>query len=247
MTRKSIFGGLLAAIMMSGLAAAQNTEFGGTRYPQLQEIQTPDGQVAQFVIGQSAWGEVLSEVGLLRAEPASRDREIAERLYSVRDTIPPAFLYESARRFASFNPDQSVYVFLLARARTIYDARRCVDSTAVHGLPVMTDMAGAEVAALMNITTDGQITPRTQRMQAALDRLLSSNDIFNSTASPWWICSGSDSAYYAAANNAAMPQAEWLKGEALWPDIQQSVIRNIRENQALLAITMGTRELTEQP
>lgn len=245
-TCNSFFGGLVAAIIACSVAAAQTGEFGGTRYPELLEITTQEGQTTHFVVGQTGWGEVLAEIGRIRGESEVRDREIAEQLYRARNDIPPGFLFEAARRYTSFDPDQAVYVFLLARARTVYDAQRCVDSTATEGVPVISDMAGSEVAQLMNITTDGQTVARTERMQGALERLLNSDDIFNSNASPWWICSASDTAYFAAVNSAAMPEGEWLKSSSVWPAIQQNVVRNIRENQALLAITMGTRELANQ-
>jgi hypothetical protein len=233
--------GLLAALSLAGTAASQ--EFGGTRNPELMEITLSDGSTTHFVVGQYAWGELLAEMGTLRGESEIRDREIAQQLYDARDTIPPGMLFESARRYASFDPEQAVYVFLLARARTLYDALRCVDSTATEGIPVITDMAGNEVAELMNINEDGGGAARTERMQRALQRLIDSGEIFSSTFSPWWICSASDTAFFAAVNDAAMPQDEWLKQEAVWPTVQEQVRRNIRENQALLAITMGTRDL----
>lgn len=233
--------GFLAALSLAATASAQ--EFGGTRNPELMEITLSDGSRTHFVVGQYAWGELLAEMGTLRGEAASRDREIAEQLYAARNTIPPGMLFESARRYAAFDPEQAVYVFLLARARTLYDALRCVDSTATEGIPVITDMAGNEVAALMNINEEGGGAARTERMQRALQRLLDSGEIFTGTFSPWWICSASDSAFFAAVNEAAMPQDEWLKQQAVWPTVQEQVRRNIRENQALLAITMGTRDL----
>ncbi|WP_420431777.1 hypothetical protein [Hyphobacterium sp.] len=233
--------GLLAAISLAASVHAQ--EFGGTRNPELMEITLSDGSTTHFVIGQYAWGELLAEMGQLRGEAASRDREIADQLFAARDTIPPGMLFEAARRYASFDQEQAVYVFLLARARTLYDALRCVDSTATEGIPVITDMAGNEVVALMNINEEGGGAARTERMQRALQRLLDSGETFNSTFSPWWICSASDSAFFAAVNAATMPQDEWLKQEVVWPTVQEQVRRNIRENQALLAITMGTRDL----
>lgn len=234
-------GGLLAALLLAGAATAQ--EYGGTRNPELMEITLSDGSRTHFVIGQYAWGELLAEMGTLRGEAEIRDREIAEQLFSARNSIPPGMLFELARRYASFDAEQAVYVFLLARARTLYDALRCVNSTATEGIPVITDMAGREVAELMNINEEGGGAARTERMQRALQRLMDSNEIFASSFSPWWICSASDSAFFAAVNGASMPQDEWLKREAVWPNVQEQVRRNIRENQALLAITMGTRDL----
>lgn len=238
--------GLLAALALSATAAAQ-MEYGGTRYPELIEVPVGDGGVTHFVIGQYAWGEMLAEMGNLRNESSDRDREIATQLFEARDTIPAGMLFEAARRYASFDEEQAVYVFFLARARTFYDALRCVDSTALNAIEIITDMSGQEMAALLNITTDGNTIAHTERMQRALARVLASNEISTSEFSPWWICSGSDTAYFAAVNNAEMPEAEWLKNRSLWPGIEEQVRRNIRENEALLAITLGTRELGNQP
>ncbi|MEE2527159.1 hypothetical protein V0U79_12345 [Hyphobacterium sp. HN65] len=238
--------GLAAAFTLSAASVAQD-EYGGTRYPELIEVPVGDEGVTHFVVGQYGWGEMLAEMGNLRAESADRDREIATQLYEARDTIPAGMLFEAARRYASFDEEQAVYVFFLARARTFYDALRCVDSTAMNAIEIITDMSGQEVAALLNITTDGNTVARTERMQRALERVLSSGEIATGQFSPWWICSGSDSAYFAAVNGAEMPEGEWLKNRSLWPGIEEQVRRNIRENQALLAITLGTRELGSQP
>ncbi|QNL19055.1 hypothetical protein HXX25_06875 [Hyphobacterium sp. CCMP332] len=71
------------------------------------------------MVGDGAWGEVLGEMGVLRGEARTRDREIAEQLYEARDSIPSAYLFEAARRYASFDPDQAVYVFPRSRTDTL--------------------------------------------------------------------------------------------------------------------------------
>jgi len=237
-----IIGGFLAAASFAGLASAQ-IEVGGVRNPVLTEVTLSDGNTTHFVVGDAAWGDVLAEMGVMRGESELRDREIAEQLYNSRDTIPAAYLFEAARRYASFDPDQAVYVFFLARARTLYDAMRCLDSTATNGVALVSDMAGGEVAAFMNISDDGMAFENVTRMQAALDRLQENGEAFTGGFSPWWICSASDSVFFAAVNEASMPENEWLKQRNIWPSSQGIVTRNIERNRALLAVTLGAREL----
>ncbi|MBI1237645.1 MAG: hypothetical protein GC188_13265 [Alphaproteobacteria bacterium] len=236
------FGGFLAAAAFAGLASAQ-MEVGGTRHPVLTEVELADGNTTHFVVGDGAWGEVLAEMGVMRGEDRSRDREIAEQLYNSRDVIPAAYLFEAARRYASFDPDQAVYVFFLARARTLYDALRCLDSTATNAVPIVSDMAGGDVAAYMNISDDGAAFGNVTRMQAALDRLQETGEAFTGEFTPWWVCSASDSVFIAASNEAPMPENEWLKPRDVWPGAQRAVEQNIERNRALLAVTLGTREL----
>lgn len=240
-----IIGGLLAAVSFAGLSLAQG-EFGGERHPVLTEVTLSDGNTTQFVVGGAAWGDVLAELGVMRGESELRDREIAEQLYNSRDEIPAAYLFEAARRYASFDPDQAVYVFFLARARTLYDALRCLDSTATNGVPIATDMAGGEVAAYMNVSDDGSAFANISRMQGAMDRLQENGEAYTGGFSPWWICSASDSVFFAAMNEATMPENEWLKQRSLWPNIQDLVTRNIDGNRALLAVTVGARELANE-
>lgn len=238
-----IFCGLMAAAAFAGLASAQ-MEFGGARNPVLTEVTLADGSTTHFVVGEGAWGEVLAEMGVMRGEDRSRDLEIAEQLYTSRDTIPAAYLFEAARRYASFDPDQAVYVFFLARARTLYDAMRCLDSSATNAVAIISDMAGGDVAAYMNISDDGTAFANITLMQAALDRLQESGETFTGEYSPWWVCSASDSVFIAASNEAPMPENEWLKPRNVWPSAQRQVEQNIERNRALLAVTLGTRQLT---
>jgi hypothetical protein len=237
----NIIGGLLAAAFLSGASSAQ--EIGGTRNPVLTEVTLEGDQTTHFVVGDGAWGDVLAEMGVMRSEPRSRDREIAEQLYESRDVIPAGYLFEAARRYASFDPDMAVYVFFLARGRTLYDAMRCLDSTATNAVPIVSDMAGGDVAIFMNVSDDGSAFANITAMQAALDRLQENGEAFTGGYSPWWICSASDSVFFAAVNNAPMPQNEWLKPESVWPSARQVVERNIERNRALLAVTLGAREL----
>lgn len=238
-------GGLMAAAAFAGLASAQ-LEIGGARNPTLTQVELADGSTTHFVVGDGAWGEVLGEMGVLRGEARTRDREIAEQLYEARDSIPSAYLFEAARRYASFDPDQAVYVFFLARARTLYDAMRCLDSSATNAVAIISDMAGGDVAAYMNISDDGAAFENVSRMQAALDRLQEDGETFSGEYSPWWVCSASDSVFIAASNDAPMPENEWLKPRIVWPSAQRQVEQNIERNRALLAVTLGTRQLANE-
>ena len=240
-----VIGGLLAATLLAGVSAAQD-EIGGERHPELAEVQISEDQTTHFVIGEGAWGDVLAEMGVIRQESRDRDREIAQQLYEARDTLPPGFLFEAARRYASFDPDQAVYVFFLARARTLYDGLRCLDSTATNVLPIVTDMAGGDVAAYMNVSDDGGSFANVTRMHNALERLQENGEAFSGQNSPWWVCSGSDSVFFAAVNEAVMPENEWLKPRDTWANARRLVEQNIEQNRALLAVTLGTRDLANE-
>ncbi|HAQ35844.1 MAG: hypothetical protein CMF74_07770 [Maricaulis sp.] len=218
MLRTYILAGLAAATVSAG-ALAQSDD--GTRTPQLIHAPLPDGGVNIFVVGQDAFGDMFQEVSLLHGLERERDAEVAARIWEERDNTPPLFLLEAARRYATIAPEQALYTYFLARMRIIYDARRCVDSSALQTVELVDQLAQADIAPLM---ADAEM------VHAQLSAVYSSGDAFTSTTSPWWICSSGDSAFYAAQNDASLTRNEWLKLESQWPAIRDAMNQNMLAN-----------------
>jgi hypothetical protein len=174
-----------------------------------------DGQQvnAQYVGGDGGWANVLNVLGQMRSGENDADPALTARLWEQRNAAPPIFLFEYARRTVATDPDTAIYAFLLGRTRTGYDVRRCLDSSAEQYYPIAAALAGQEVTAA--------IQSDIPRLVTQMQRVLAAQDIFDHTASPWWICSSSDSAYIAATNSATLSGAEWLKVESRWAPLRE--------------------------
>lgn len=195
------------------------------RIPSLYRVDE-DGVEAFLIVGQGAWGDTIATLAALREIGPERDAAIIEQLWRERDTNPPLFLFEVARRAVATQPDLALEAYMLGRVRTIYDASRCLDSTAIDVVDVATQYAGEAVIDVM--------AERLSTVPAMLEGFLSNGDAFASQASPWWACSFSDSVYLAAVNGAPMTGPEWLKVEAVWPSIQADVSENVQANATLV-------------
>lgn len=222
---RSLFFASIAAAFTAQPALAQ-TNAGGSRTPTLIEVPLGEDAINVFVMGDRAFGDVFQEIAALRALPADRNEEIANSIWERRSEAEPIFLMEAARRYATFNEERALYAYFLGRSRVIYDARRCADSTALESVEVVDQFAQSEIAPLM---------ADVGRVHDQLSAVYSSGETFTSTTSPWWICSSSNSAFFAAQNGATLTEAEWLRVPSLWPGIQDSMNNNMLANIRVFA------------
>lgn len=213
---------IMACLMLATPAWAQDDD-ANMRHPEIMAI-ADEGTESQFVVGDAAWGDVLVTLATLRGADPERGPAIADQLWQRRDINPPIFLFEVARLTVDTDPDRALQAYFLGRARTIYDASRCIDPTALAVVTASSQQAGPAVTELMNSDTT--------RMEAALSGVIESGEVFTSQASPWWACSYGNAAYYAAINSADMPGAEWLKVELVWPALRTAITHNMNDNLA---------------
>ena len=185
-----------------------------------------EGAEAHFVIGEGAWGDVIATLGVLRESPRENDAAIIQQLWGARDENPPVFLFEVARRAVESQPELALEAYLLGRIRAIYDAQRCVDSSALGVVNASTQYAGEDVLDLM--------AERLASVPGLLESFIATDSAFTGQASPWWACSFSDSVYFAAVNEAPLTGPEWLKVEANWPSIRADVAENVQANATLV-------------
>ncbi|MBO6848346.1 MAG: hypothetical protein QUV02_02550 [Maricaulis sp.] len=211
------------ALACGGLAVAQDDP--NARTPSLYVVEQENVR-AEFVVGNAAWGDILATLSSLRSEEASDNPNITDELWARRNENPPVFLFEVARRFAATDPERAVEAYFLGRARSVYDASRCVDSTSVDVVDMASQFAGEAITEIL--------TTRLDLVEGVLQSMLDSGEVFTSTASPWWACSFGQSAYYAAVNGATLSGNEWLKVETVWPSIQDTVRNNLRGNILLV-------------
>jgi hypothetical protein len=221
----------VSSLLIAAPAVAQDDPHAHS--PGLYSVEQGEA-TAQFVVGDGAWGDIIATIGAVRAADETQNQAIIDQLWERRDINPPIFLFEVARRTAVSNPHRSLEAYFLGRARVLYDAARCVDSTAMGIVDAATNFAGEDIIALMN--EDGA------RLESALSGVYESGAMFTSQVSPWWACSYSDSAYFAAANNATISGAEWLKTEVHWPGIRQSISDNMLGNLELVQAGLAVQE-----
>jgi len=208
----SVFG----ATAFAQAALAQDDP--NLRQPRIYVVETDEG-VEHYVVGGAAWGDVVATLTLMRGEGADQDQMIAAELWQRRDINPPIFLYEITRRISDTDPDRALEAYFLARARILYDATRCLDTSALAVVDAASLFAGDGLVELMQNNPD--------LLEASLANLYSGGQLFTSQASPWWACSYGDTAYIAATNNADMPGNQWLKTEMRWQESQEHVNENI--------------------
>tara|TARA_R110000868_G_scaffold57591_2_gene177847 strand:- start:80600 stop:81319 length:720 start_codon:yes stop_codon:yes gene_type:complete len=216
---------LLGCLLMTAPALAQDSD-PDTHHPAIMMVPNEDGSESQFVVGDMAWGDVLATMVRLRAIDPAQSAAIAEDLWARRDLNAPIFLFEVARLTAESNPDRALQAYFLARARTIYDASRCVDPSAI----AVVDMASAQAGDAIN----DLLVSDPARVASALERVIQSGEVFTGQASPWWACSSGSAAYYAAVNQAAMPREEWLKVESTWQPLRNAITNNLNANLAMI-------------
>jgi hypothetical protein len=220
---------LLIATLMTTPALAQ---VDGTYTPTIQEITTQDNVTSYFVMGDGAFGDAFATMASLIQGSPAYNRQIADDLWERRDRNAPVFLMEAARRYADIDPDRALYSYFLGRARSLYDAMRCVDSTAMQAIPLIDEFAGNDIARLMEDPV---------RLHAQLSAVYSSGEVFTSQVSPWWICSSSDSVFFAAANGQSITRDEWLKQSSEWVSVQNGLNQNLLNNIQVAANAMVAR------
>lgn len=209
----SVLVGALAGVV--GLSSVSAQEDPNARTPQFAQI----GENSLVIVGDDAWGNMLATVDLYQRASVEQNQVVIDQIWERRDEVPPVLLFEVTRRSVVSNPDLALEAYLLGRARVIYDARRCLDSSAINAVPIATSFAGEHVPAL--------IEAHPESFERILRRIHDNREAFNGQNSPWWICSFGDTAVSAAQNGATLSGPEWLKSELVWPRVQEEINANM--------------------
>lgn len=227
----------LALALTAGPAVAQDNTSGDAdpnlRRPQIHTIEIEGTQV-QYVVGETAWGNVYGALARLAQLPEENSVAISQQLWAERDNNPPIFLMEVARRSVTTNPELAIEAYMLGRVRTIYDISRCLDSSSAGILNIATAYAGEEVEQLLN--------ERLETVSSVLETMYSAGTAYTSQASPWWACSYGTSAYTAASNGAEMTGPEWLKVQSRWATEQSNINANLLSQINLLRSALAARD-----
>ncbi|MFT6461545.1 MAG: hypothetical protein ACJA0Y_001041 [Maricaulis maris] len=221
--------GLLTASLAVGGASAQDDVTGdpNARSPQIVIVPLGDEEgEAHFVVGEMAWGDVLGLLNQLQSETGDSVIEVAQTLWSSRDLNPPFFLFELARLTAESDPEFAVQAYFLGRSRTMYDAARCLDSTALDVINEASAYAGETVVQV--------IASRPELTIAAIEQVIETDGAFAGQASPWWACSFGTNAYFAAVNEQTLSGDEWLMVESRWPSVRARISSNLQGNLTMM-------------
>jgi len=226
-----IGAGLLTASMAVGVASAQDAAGdANARTPEIIVVPVEGGE-AHFVVGQMAWGDTLGLLNQIHSQTDVPSDEMVQRLWIARDETPPFFLFELARLTADSDPAFAVQAYFIGRARTMYDAARCLDSTALDVINEASSYAGDTVIEVM--------AERPELTVTAIESLIASGGAFTGTASPWWACSFGTNAYYAAVNGDTLSGNEWLMIESRWPSVRERISANLQNNLEMLRTNMA--------
>ena len=231
-------GVLATGLVAAGASAQDSAEDPNQRSPELVVVPLGEGEgEAHFVVGQMAWGDVLGLLNQLQDQPSERTIEVAQTLWTARDENPPFFLFELARLTAESDPAFAVQAYFLGRSRTMYDAARCLDSSALDVINEASAYAGEEVVQV--------IASRPELTIAAIEQVIESGSAFNSQASPWWACSFGTNAYYAAVNEQTLSGDEWLIVESRWTSVQLRISTNLQNNLTMMRDAVAAATASE--
>lgn len=242
-SRSSLSGligaGLLTASLTVGVAGAQDVAADpNARSPELVIVTLGEEEgEAHFVVGEMAWGDVLGLLHRLQAEPDERTIEVAQTLWATRDANPPFFLFELARLTAESDPEFAVQTYFMGRSRTMYDAARCLDSTALDVINEASAYAGETVVQV--------IAERPELTIAAIEHVIETGAAFAGEGSPWWACSFGTNAYFAAVNGQSLSGDEWLMVEGRWPSVRQSISANLRNDLDMMQRSVAAATASE--
>ncbi|OLF74112.1 hypothetical protein AWH62_08220 [Maricaulis sp. W15] len=223
-----ISAGVLAAACAAGGAMAQDPAADAAADPNARSpeiVVVPLGEEegeAHFVVGQMAWGDVLGILNQIQEQSSEQTITTAQNLWGARNENPPFFLFELARLTAESDPAFAVQAYFLGRSRTMYDAARCLDSSAVDVIN--------EASAYAGVTVLEVIASRPELTIAAIEGIIESGSAFSGEASPWWACSFGTNAYFAAVNGQTLSGNEWLIVENRWPSVRDRISSNLQNN-----------------
>jgi hypothetical protein len=190
------------------------------------ELQiTTKGNVTDVrVTGKGTYTDVIEEVLRLRQRGSDADEDVLGLIARERDSLPPPYYLEAARRSCQADPAAAFDWLSLYSVRARYDALRCTDETAM-----------ANVAGTLMALQFPECQARLQDRQLQLERVeatLARDDLFSGTSSPWWICSGGMSVIISQLDNATGdtptgPESQaddWLKPASTWEAIRINLV-----------------------
>lgn len=193
--------------------------FGGERKPTL-DVQVQGSITNIRVSGPGSWAALNNVLFTLLEMPAEKSDLIISTLRRHYNDIPAPLLYDLARRlYLQDKVEEATTWLFMAQFRSRYDARRCTER-----------QVGPQVQAIMTalrpyfagITNMHPLPPGLK--ERVFERLLNDKNLFDSAASPWWICSTSLIAYQFAESGATMPENAWLLPRTEWDPIQKDLI-----------------------
>ncbi len=191
------------------------------------EIQPQGNNTANvYVAGDGTFSTILAQVLALRTDTTKTNDEIVAFIEANRNSLPPPYYLEAVRRTCVADPVAALAWLTLYSIRARYDAMRCTDDSASDN--VEATLTWVQFRECASYLPAGRAS-----FNASLAKTLAEPDLFQSTASPWWICSGgtqlmneltgkmSDGATQGPSETVA--DAEWLRPESDWPGIQQKL------------------------
>jgi len=216
-----VLSGLLVASVLTPALS-----FGDDRTIHLEIQPQGDNTADVHVGGDGTYSVVLAEVLALRNDTTRTNDQIVAFITANRDSLPPPYYLEAVRRTCVSAPDAALAWLTLYSIRARYDAMRCTDATAIDN--VQATIGWVNFRECASHLPAGQAS-----FNASLAKTLAEPDLFQSAASPWWICSGGSSLLNKLSSDVpegasqgpqvTVADADWLRPESDWPAIQQNL------------------------
>jgi len=154
---------------------------------------------------------------------------IAELTPRLKD-VPPAYLYEYARRVFEVNAAEGFKWFWVAQVRARYDALRCTDTTAHQGVLALPELASNVVKAIQadELASARQIEPA-----------MAEETTFPANTNPAWICVHGAKASTAIRIGDKLPN--WVISEWDWSSLRQKVRADARISASKILTDVSTK------
>lgn len=191
------------------------------------EIQPQADNTAEVQVGgDGTYSAVLAEVLALRNDATRTNDQIVAFITANRDSLPPPYYLEAVRRSCVSDPDAALAWLTLYSIRARYDAMRCTDASAIDNVQATIGWVNFHECA-------SHLPAGKASFNASLAKTLADPDLFQSTASPWWICSGGSSLLNKLSTDVpqgasqgpdvTLADTDWLRPQSDWPAIQQKL------------------------
>lgn len=154
----------------------------------------------------SHWQDQARLFGDLAYVPPQRSAEVAAWERANADSLSPGFLFDLSTRLLDSNPAEALEWYAVAMMRGLYDANRCLDSTAQRALRGLARQSAA-------VARYGKSHP--EEFAAAGRRALARPDLFRHKVPADWVC--------AQGLSGMGGQSAGVQPPATWPAVEAKI------------------------
>ena len=209
----------LALLTASTLFPTSSKADIGDKYPKVA-IERSGKVTTVYLSGEHDWHAVIEHMLGWRQFP---EQKLSRKQSIARRSISP-YRIELVRHFCANNPERAMREYLIMVAMILYDAKRCVDKTAMAGIkPSLVALAAPECQGMQ-----GKLSNQVRRK--VTNSLIDDPEFKQPDTSPWWICSYGMDAVNAGLQKKPLKRVDWLVPEDEWTGIWEEVTNDLRNS-----------------